>query len=242
MDLSEIKQYPHKILQIDVNNINDVQVSMYDTAAFKVTIPEIQDNEIVVFSYDKELSTDISCTQNGHDYFLMIPNVQGISKIYAHIFISDLYDETNPESDETFVNYDLSKISEYDTSNNYEYEYDKKPKIRSKIPILEDLSFKNPNLKQYNIDLDTNNKRLQGRFPISSRYGYGDEYKKELKGPTLNQSSSSFVRTDKIYNENSQENKPPTWEAYIPRKDIGEVIPESKSIDEVFKESTFLWF
>ena len=226
MDLSEIKQYPHKILQINVNNTNDVQASMYDTAAFKVTIPEIQDNEIVVFSTDKELNTDISCTQNGHDYFLMIPNIQGISTIYAHVFISDLYNEKHPKSDETFVNYDLEGLSEHDNFNSYNYESEP-PRISS---IINDVS-KDPNYKQYNIDLDKNGKPLQGRFPVSSRYGYSNaryQYNKNIELPTLEQSSSTFKRTN-VYNENSQNEKPPTWEAYIPRDDIGDVIPKDNN-------------
>ena len=42
MDLSEIKQYPHKIFKIEVNNQNDPKASIYDTAMLKVTISETE--------------------------------------------------------------------------------------------------------------------------------------------------------------------------------------------------------
>lgn len=241
MDLSEIKQYPHKIFKIEVNNQNDPKASIYDTAMLKVTISETKENEIIVFSYDEELNTHISCTQNGHDYFLTIANVEGITNIYAHVLMSDLYDETNPDNSDTFVEYDLSKIGEldeeYKTLNRYHESYSKHPQISSKLEDSEDKNdAKNPNYKQYNTDTDKNNKRFQDRFPIASRYA-SNEYNKSLIAPRIIQEESMAKFTKGEYYKNDdgqplQGLEPPTWEVYIPREDIGDVIPKDTDTNQ----------
>lgn len=217
MDLTELKQYPHKILTITVDNKNDITNSMSETALFKVTIPDKKDNEIIIFSYDKELTTAIPRTQKGNDYFLTIANTTGITIIYAHFLMLDLYNYTEEEAnDGAFVEYDLTSLQDSNIHNvGYTSKSDKHLKVTSKLPNSF-TEIKDPNYKQYNIDLDINGKPLKDRFPVASRYS---QKNKQIIAPDIKQTpTATFTRSD---NDITSE-----WEARIYYKDIGDIIPQ----------------
>ena len=174
MNLSELKQYPHKIAKIDVTNKNNELESTSETALLKITLPKAH-NEIIIFSYDIELEKPISRTQSGDDYFLTINNVEGTTIIYAHFLILDLYDnDEEDENDGSLVEYDVATME--GSGTNY---IQKDNQVLSQMDTIGDNTLKNreknPNYKQYNIDVDKNNKPIKGRFPISSRYS-SDHY------------------------------------------------------------------
>ena len=166
MELDEIKQYPHKIVKIIINNENKSNESYYDFARFKITIPEKAENEIIMFNYDESLTTEIPCTKSNFDYFLEIPNVEGI-----HFLVADLYNNTEEsENDGSFVSYDLMQLKEKGIKNHYKISNDEHQKVLS---VLENSSItdkdKGPNYKQYNID-ENNGKRIKDKFPIYNKY------------------------------------------------------------------------
>lgn len=223
MELDEIKNYPHKILKIIIDNQNSSKDSYYEFARFKITIPKL-DNEIIIFSYDKELSTTISRTKYDDDYFLEIPNVEGKTTIYAHFLISDLYDNTEEdENDGSFVSYDLTKLKDISTSKHYKISDDEHPRIYS---ILEGSNTgteelpKDPNYKHYNTD-QNNGKNIKGRFPIYSQYSTNN---KELVAPNISQDPDAMFTKNNDYVNYS-------WDVHIHREDIGDIIPKDTNED-----------
>ena len=217
MELDEIKQYPHKIIKIIINNENKRNESYYEFARFKITIPEKAENEIIIFSYDEDLTTEIPRTKNNDDYFLEIPNVEGETIIYAHFLIADLYDNTEEnENDGSFVSYDLTQLKEKGIKNHYEVSQDEHPRVFS---ILENSSTtnkdKDPNYKQYNSD-ENNGKRIKGKFPIYSRYS---KEQREIIAPDMKQETKAIFTKGNNGVDYS-------WEARIKRTEIGDIIPE----------------
>ena len=191
MDLSEIKQYSHKIIKINITNNNSK--SSYGEVTIKVHL-EKETNETIRFSLTKNPSPKewINHQSIGDDYFLVIKNVlaqnnnPGITEIYAHYFPSELYDYT--EDTEICSVYDFSDFTKDTTYNqwdgmeyplqikSYGYEmvlgYDNKPLIRSLLNNSV-TRYKDPNYKNYiktNIQKNISDMTEKGRFPLSSRY------------------------------------------------------------------------
>ena len=163
MNTLELKQYPHKIKKITIQNDNETLQSTSDEAVFKITLPKT-DNEIIIFSYDKEAEEEIPRSKNNDDYYLSIPNIKGSTIIYAHYFIADLYEYTEAEIDSNiFAPYDLKKLKNYE-SNTYFVSNDDKPKITSRLQgsVIEN-EIKDPNYKEYNSDRERTH-----HFPIAS--------------------------------------------------------------------------
>ena len=209
MNTLELKQYPHKIKKIIIQNDNETFQSTSDEAVFKITLPKT-DTEIIIFSYDEEGEDEIPRSKNNDDYYLSIPNVKGNTIIYAHYFISDLYDYSESEIDgNIFAPYDLKKLKNY-KSDTYHISDDDKPKITSRLQgsVIEN-EIKDPNYKEYNSDRERTH-----HFPVASRYGN--------KGPISienikNNPSATFKEDNTIEHRE--------WEARIPHDDIGDIIP-----------------
>lgn len=186
MELSQIKQYSHKIVKVTITNENDK--SSYDYATVKVHLDK-KTNETIRFSLTKTPTPSewIAHQSFDGDYFLRIPNItHSITEVYAHFFPSELYNYT--ETEEIFSIYDFSDFIK-DTQTNqwdgmeyplqidsYGYEmligYDNKPLIRSLLNNSV-TRYKDPNYKNY-IKTDVNktisDMTEKGRFPLSSRY------------------------------------------------------------------------
>ena len=191
MELSQIQQYSHKIVKINVTNKN--QKSSYDYVTIKIHLDR-ETNETIRFSLTKTPTASQWFEHQSFDgdYFLRIPNklsdgkTPNITEIYAHYFPSDLYDYT--EVDEIFSVYDFSDfIKDTQTNqwdgmeyplqiNSYGYEmlvgYDNKPLIRSLLTNSV-TRYKDPNYKNYiktDFSKTISDMTEKGRFPLSSRY------------------------------------------------------------------------
>ena len=183
MDISEIKQYTHKIIKIKLTNNNTI--TTYEYVTIKIHLTKEQ-NETIRFSIE-ENSNWIEHQSYEDDYFLRIPNITpSVSYIYAHYFPADLY--TYEEDTQIFSIYDFSDFfKEHPTDQWYNEEYplqitsygyemmlgdENKPYIRSLLNKSV-TQYKDPNYKQYIIDDNVNDishMTEQGRFPLSSRY------------------------------------------------------------------------
>ena len=183
MELYEIKQYSHKIIEIKIENKNTK--SSFSHVTVKIHL-EKEQNETIRFSLDKN-ENFLEHQSNGNDYFLRIPNITpSITTIYAHFFPSELYHYT--EDQNIFSIYDFSDFfkeapkdqwygNDYPLQiNSYGYEMvlgdENKPLIRS---LLNNsiTKYKDPNYKNYintNINKTPSDMTEQGRFPLSSRY------------------------------------------------------------------------
>lgn len=183
MDISEIKNYTHKIIKIKVTNNNII--TAYEYITIKIHL-EKEQNETIRFSLE-ENGNWIEHQSYDDDYFLRIPNITpSVTYLYAHYFPADIY---NYEEDtQIFSIYDFSDFfQEHPTDQWYNEEYplqitsygyemmlgdDNKPYIRSLLD-KSITKYKDPNYKQYIID-DNNSvpshMTEQGRFPLSSRY------------------------------------------------------------------------
>ena len=103
MDISEIKQYTHKIIKIKLTNNNTI--TTYEYVTIKIHLTKEQ-NETIRFSIE-ENSNWIEHQSYEDDYFLRIPNITpSVSYIYAHYFPADLY--TYEEDTQIFSIYDFS--------------------------------------------------------------------------------------------------------------------------------------
>lgn len=199
MNLSDIQQYSHKIIKIDITNNN--KKTSYNYTTIKINFGQLnkETNEIIRFSTtENPKPTEWLEHQSAeNDYFLRIPNVlNSVTHIYAHFFPATLYDYE--EDTQIFSIYDFSdfiKNGQLDEDNNpqyprnkwdnmeyplqitsYGYEmllgYDNKPLIRS---LLDNsvTRYKDPNYKNYittDIHEGISHMTEKGRFPLSSRY------------------------------------------------------------------------
>lgn len=222
MNIQDINQYPHKITKINVNNSNDTKSSDYQTVILKVTLNE-NDDETIVFT---DSANNIIPTQkNDNDYYLSITNQAGISIIYAHHLITDLYEYDDFNfSDDIFMSYDLKNLSKHSIRQDYHITNDEKPKVASLIKTPNNTSEyeeKDPNYKHYS----------KGHFPISSRYNIDGN--KKLIAPKINQNSNAQWDFDAYI----QDTNMPQWEVHIPREEL-KIVP--KDIDEVNPINVYL--
>ena len=233
MDINEIRQYPHKITKINITNSNDTNKSDYDTAMFKITINDKNDNEIIVFSTDTELMNVIPSKKNQNDYYISIANKQGVSVIYAHYLMADLYDYEEDESDnDIFFSYDLKDLNKVIKQNiDYHMNESDKPKIASLIQTANNedgQEEKDPNYKHY-LENDSEQKgpnRKEPHFPLSSRYNNNGHRK--LFAPTINQTPDAhWVTTNTNYKDL------PVWEARIPREDLKIVKQDTDEVNPI---------
>lgn len=181
MELSEIKQYSHKIIKITVTNENNG--SQYKYATIKVHLDKETDETIRFSTTESPTETEWLPHQSfDDDYFLRIPNITpSITTIYAHFFPSELYDYI--ENEQIFSIYDFEDFFKSDVTNQWDnnryplqiesYGYDmvlgtdNKPLIRSLLNNSV-TNYKDPNYKNY--IAEGNNATEKGYFPLSSRY------------------------------------------------------------------------
>ena len=172
MDLAEISQYPHKIYKIDITNNNKTEESFYDKVTIKITM-EKTPKETIRFSKSRN-SEWIDHKSSGDDYFLLIDNIEGISVIYAHFFMNDLYEYQEPEMNDILFEYDLEELFNDIQANDADIHYDSKnydtfltedKKIRVQSILTNSINteqdshydkHKNPNYKNYTNVIDNN--------------------------------------------------------------------------------------
>ena len=109
MNLSDIQQYSHKIIKIDITNNN--KKTSYNYTTIKINFGQLnkETNEIIRFSTtENPKPTEWLEHQSAeNDYFLRIPNVlDSVTHIYAHFFPATLYDYE--EDTQIFSIYDFS--------------------------------------------------------------------------------------------------------------------------------------
>lgn len=208
MDISEIKQYAHKIIKINITNTN--KTTNYSYTTIKIHL-EKEQNEVIRFSYE-ENSNWIEHQSKDNDYFLRIPNiVDSITHIYAHFFPADLYSYI--EDSDLFSLYDFSDFFKENPTDplyneryplqitSYGYEMmlgeENKPYIRSLLD-KSITKYKDPNYKQYTVTDASSNIDMteQGRFPLSSRY----RNSRYATAPQFNQGNLPYwQKNDKRY-------------------------------------------
>lgn len=238
MDLLEISQYPHKIYKINITNDNNVKKSLYEKIIIKINIgyPDKKSKEIIRFSKERN-SGWIDHKQSNDDYFLLIDNVEGISTIYAHFFMNDLYEYEEPDMD-ILYEYDLEELYNDIQSNNQDIKYnqynydmyltdDKKIKVQSilnnSIEIEGDTHYnnhKNPNYKNYTNIISDNetisNSTEKGIFPIVSRYRNDNDKNDILSAPDIkNKPSTSWHTMNDDF---------PYWEIHINKNKFGSIM------------------
>lgn len=245
MDLSEISQYPHKIYKIDITNNNKTEESFYDKVTIKITL-EKGPKEIIRFSKQRN-SEWIDHKSSGDDYFLLIDNIEGVTVIYAHFFMVDLYEYEEPDID-VLYKYSLEELYNDIQANNIDVHYssykydtilteDKKIRIQSRLDNSIDSkndprydNHKNPNYKNYNNIVEDNNIKAinqteKGYFPIVSRYRNQERRKDNLSAPNVNKiSSSSWQSIDDTF---------PYWEVHIKKDKFGSIV-QNDTDDNVF--------
>lgn len=230
MELDEIKQYSHKILQININNKNNVSKSAYNEAALKITI-ETLDNEVIRFS--KQVNDGfINHQHHGNDYYLMIDNVQGLTVLYAHFFMKDLYDYEE-QSNDLFFSYDFNNLTDAHLTSESNSEYTLEhidDKIRVKSVLDKSVTGdKDPNYKAYTDIEENNNKTESGFFPLVSRYRNPNEHSNYNAPLGSHENEDGVIINDELgQSKNPQwykNNKNmPTWEIKIPRTELGNLI------------------
>lgn len=234
MNLNDIKQYPHKIKKILIDNANLYSINDYIT--IKISLNDVQDDETIRFSF-QENEDFIHHQSLDNDYFIRIPNnLNQITTLYAHYFIRDLYEYEEEEQIYSIYPFeDLFKdnpINEQGIpykiqikSNGYDMQLgdDGKPYIRSLLNNSVD-RYKNPNYKQYyntNIN-DKKDMTIQGMLPLSSRYRPPYQY---LNAPNL-QTEALWQANENITNCANRLASKPYWEAKIHKNGLSPLIAD----------------
>lgn len=234
MNLNEIKQYPHKVKKVLINNENLYSINDYIT--IKISLTDVKDDEIVRFSL-KENDDFIHHQSLDDDYFIRMPNnLNDITVLYAHYFIYDLYEYE--ESEEVYSIYPFEDLFNDNPVNSQGTPYkiqiqsdgydmqlgnDGKPYIRSLLPNSVD-NYKNPNYKNYyntNID-DKKDMTIQGMFPLSSRYRPPYKY---LNAPNITD-NALWQASDNTTNCEDRQKAKPYWEAKIHRIGLSPLIAD----------------
>ena len=231
MNITEVKQYNHKIGIIEITNNNSH--SLYNYLITKITLKDVPSYNTIRFSYEPN-SQFIPHQQIDHDFFMQIPNQLNSTPlyIYVHYFLKELYEY----EDDTIVHAltDFSKMNI--TSNHYKSTITDKNTL--KVDYLLDNISRNPNWKNV-VQTDSVSgagvATEKGHYPLDSKYRITDfRFFNEPVQKTEADSKTYYEWPNTITDTTAQ------WKAVINSDKISSYITDKDQPLNMYMEYKFL--